>query len=368
MLVHARVLRMNAIVPLAPGRSTQARRERPAASSPPPYAELMTTSNFSFLRGGSHPEELVSAAMALGLSGIGICDRNSFAGVVRGYVAARGLEQGSGDFRYVVGVRLCFADDTPDIIAYPADREAYGRLCQLLTRGNRNGEKGNCRLTFADFAEFSEGQLLIFQCDETRLDHSREVLERLARIAPGRVWLAAAATFKGNDRERLNRLADLARSAGVPLLAVNDVLYHEPGRRIVQDVVTCIREHLTIEAAGHRLEQNAERHLKPPAPMARLFAEHPDAIRETQVLLGRIGFSLDQLRYNYPTETIGNGETAQETLERLTWEGAQRAIPEGISNEHQENALVRALPHRLQRLCFLLSSLWKTSSGTPATS
>ncbi|WP_421761922.1 error-prone DNA polymerase [Devosia sp.] len=298
----------------------------------PPYAELMATSNFSFLRSGSHPEELVAAAIALGLSGIGIADRNSFAGVVRGYVAHRDLKETAPDFRYVVGVRLCFADGTPDIVAYPSDREAYGRLCRLLSRGNLKpeSEKGKCALSFADLTEFIEGQLLILQADETNLEHSREVLHELARLARGNVWLAAAATFTGTDRARLNRLAAMAAEARVPLLAVNDVLYHEPSRKIVQDVVTCIREHLTLEVAGRRLGQNAERHLKPASEMARLFADHPEALKQTQVILSRIGFSLDQLRYNYPTETIGNGETAQETLERLTWEGARERYPQGI--------------------------------------
>lgn len=301
----------------------------------PAYAELMVTSNFSFLRSGSHPEELVSAAIALGLSGVGICDRNSFAGVVRGYVAHRDLKDKAPDFRYVVGVRLCFADDTPDIVAYPSDREAYGRLCRLLSRGNlgKESEKGKCVISFSDLAEFIEGQLLILHCDETRWEHSGAVLERLAKLSPGNVWLAAAAKFKGTDRARLNRLAAMAVDAGVPLLAVNDVLYHEPNRKIVQDVVTCIREHLTLETAGRRLQQNAERHLKPPSDMTRLFAEHPDAIAQTQVLLGRIDFSLDQLKYNYPTETIGNGETAQETLERLTWEGAHDRYPQGVPDD-----------------------------------
>ena len=296
------------------------------------YAELLVTSNFSFLRSGSHPEELVSAAIALGLSGVGICDRNSFAGVVRGYVAHRDLKHTAPDFRYVVGVRLCFADDTPDIVAYPSDREAYGRLCRMLSRGNlrEESEKGKCVLHFADLEDFIEGQLLILHCDETRWEHSAATLERLAQLSPGNVWLAAAVTFKGTDRARLNRLADMAANAGVPLLAVNDVLYHEPNRKIVQDVVTCIREHLTLETAGRRLQQNAERHLKPASEMTRLFAEHPDAIAQTGILLDRIGFSLDQLKYNYPTETIGNGETAQETLERLTWAGAHWRYPEGI--------------------------------------
>ncbi|KQW85822.1 DNA polymerase [Devosia sp. Root413D1] len=307
--------------------------------SRPSYAELMVTSNFSFLRSGSHPEELVSAAIALGMSGVGICDRNSFAGVVRGYVAHRDLKHKAPDFRYVVGVRLCFADDTPDIIAYPSDREAYGRLCRMLSRGNlrEESEKGKCVLSFADLEDFIEGQLLILHCDETRWEHSGAVLERLAKLSPGNVWLAAATTFKGTDRARLNRLAAMAAAAKVPLLAVNDVLYHEPNRKIVQDVVTCIREHLTLETAGRRLQQNAERHLKPASEMTRLFAEHPDAIAETQVLLGRIGFSLDQLKYNYPTETIGNGETAQETLERLTWEGAHWRYPDGIPDSIKQS-------------------------------
>jgi len=299
------------------------------------YAELMATSNFSFLRSGSHPEELVSAAIALGMSGIGIADRNSFAGVVRGYVAWRDLREKAPDFRYVVGVRLVFDDITPEIIAYPSDREAYGRLCRMLSRGNlrAESEKGKCILHFADLADFAEGQLLILSADETDWAGSERILGSLATMAPGNVWLAAACSFKGSDRGRLNRLADIASRNGVPLLAANDVLYHEPNRKIVQDVVTCIREHLTLETAGRRLEQNGERHLKPAREMERLFAEHLEALAETQILLERIGFSLDQLRYNYPTETVGNGEAAQETLERLTWVGAHRRYPEGIPND-----------------------------------
>ncbi|MBN9307753.1 error-prone DNA polymerase, partial [Devosia sp.] len=144
--------------------------------------------------------------------------------------------------------------------------------------------------------------------------------------------------------------ATMARECGVPLLAVNAVLYHEPGRKIVHDVVTCIREHLTLETAGRRLQQNAERHLKPAHEMARLFAEHPQALAQTHVLLGRIEFSLDQLKYNYPTETIGNGETAQETLVRLTWDGAKRRYPRGIPDKveaslHSELKLIDELKY-----------------------
>ena len=195
---------MNSVVSFA-GRPPTARPPDPA------YAELMVTSNFSFLRSGSHPEELVSAAMHLGLSGIGIADRNSFAGVVRGYVVHRDMAEKFPGFRYVVGVRLAFADGTPDIIAYPSDRLAYGRLCHMLTRGNMRGEKGDCRLELADLEEFIEGQLLILS-PSGDFAKAAEVLGRLVALAPGRVWMAAAMAYKGDDRARVNRLAAMAAS------------------------------------------------------------------------------------------------------------------------------------------------------------
>ncbi|HEV7277980.1 MAG TPA: error-prone DNA polymerase [Devosiaceae bacterium] len=306
------------------------------AAAPPPYAELLATSNFSFLRGGSGPEELVATALALGHTGLGICDRNSFAGVVRGHTALRDLREEAefaeraAAFRYLVGVRLSFADGTPDIIAYPTDRDAYGRLCALLTAGNLRAKKGDCTLTFEDLPGHAEGQLFILKADEDDWERSEATLRQLKAIAPGRTWLAAHCSYRGRDRERLQRLAELARRCGVPLLATNDVLYHAAERRMLQDVVTCIREHLTIFEAGRRLEQHAERHLKPAAEMVRLFREHPEALAATQELADRIGFSLDQLAYSYPEETIGTGETARETLRRLTWAGARKRYPEGV--------------------------------------
>jgi len=324
-----------------------------AAPARPDYVELVSTSNFSFLRGGSHPEELALAAAALKLKGLGLCDRNSFAGVVRAYVALRDTDIPKPEgFRYLVGTRLVFADGTPDIVAYPTDREAYGRLCKLLSVGNlRNeAEKGKSQLFFRDLVpdphdthpakelldgkgkriDFTLGQLFILLPDEVNWSKSEETLAALALKAPGRVWVGAACCFAGNDRERLNRLADLSARHGAPMLATNEVLYHEPGRRVLQDAVTCIREHWTIFEAGRRLEANAERHIKTPEEMARLFREHPEAIKETQRFASQIFFSLEDLKYNYPTETIGNGETAQETLERLTWAGAETRYPNGI--------------------------------------
>ena len=311
----------------------------------PAYAELVTTSNFSFLRGASHPEELVATAMHLGMTALGLCDRNSFAGVVRGYVTARDNKAISPGFRYLVGVRLVFSDGTPDIVAYPTDRVSYGRLCKLLTIGNRRGEKGRPDLRIDDLfgsadpvsatehgppEDYSQGQLFILMPEEADWGLTGRTLHRLCRLAPGRVWVAGTPRFDGQDRARLNRVAALARTHGVRMIASNDAFYHEPRRRMVADVVTCIREHLTLEEAGWHLTANAERPLKAPREMARLFAEHPDALAQTQAFIARIGFTLDQLRYNYPEETIGNGETAQQTLERLTWEGAARRYPKGV--------------------------------------
>ncbi len=325
--------------PLPPGNDNAP----PRAAPPPGYIELVSTSNFSFLRGGSHPEELATMAAVLGLGGFGLTDRNSFAGVVRAHVALReGAPRPPAGFRYLVGTRLCFADGTPDIVAYPTDRAAYGRLCKLLSTANLRGEKGAPQL-FADdllrgfsrnvvdlrAEDFTEGQLFILIADETDWAQSEAVLAALCARAPGRVWVAGSCRFGGADRARLNRLAALGRRHGAPLLASNDVLYHEPGRRVLQDVIACIREHRTIAEAGRWLEPNAERHIKPPAEMARLFREHPEALAETHRLAARIGFSLDQLRYNYPTEAIAD-ETTQDTLERLTWQGAARRYKDGI--------------------------------------
>ena len=296
----------------------------------PGYAELVSASNFSFLRGGSHPDELVVRAASLGLFGFGLCDRNSFAGVVRAHTMMREIAKSAPGFRYLVGVRLCFADGTPDIVAYPRDRAAYGRLCQLLTRGNRRAEKGDCLLYRDDLWDFAEGQLFIVVPDPAAIDTARETLELLVAEAPGRVHLALSCRYLGADRARLAEAAALAKRVGALPLATNDVLYHDDRRRVLQDVLTCIREHVPIAEAGRRLEQNAERHIKTPTEMARLFRDHPGALAETLRFASRITFSLDDLRYNYPEETVGNGETAQETLTRLTWEGAQKRYPAGI--------------------------------------
>ncbi len=298
----------------------------------PQYAEIGVTTNFSFLRGGSHPQDYVHQASLLGLSAIGIADHNTLAGIVRAY-----SELDSPHLKYkpklLIGARIVFTCGTPDILIYPRDRAAYGRLCQLLTRGKRgeDTEKGECHLTLDDLLEFSEGQLLVLMLPH-RFDAAaaQTVLSRLKQSRADGVWLGASPLYRGDDRRRLARLHDLARAARVPMLATNDVLYHHPDRRQLQDVLTCIREKTTIEAIGKRLETNAERHLKPAEEMARLFRDYPQAIRETTRFAGCIDFSLDQLKYQYPDEPVPPGKTAQQHLEDLTWAGAKKCFPDGI--------------------------------------
>ncbi len=290
----------------------------------PAFAELVAASNYSFLRGASHPGDMVHRAQALGLSGIGIADRNSVAGVVRAHMAWRELGGLKGPLRLVVGARLVFADDTPDVVAYPATRRGWGRLTRLLTLGNRRAEKGDCLLHLADLLDHAEDLLLI------ALGGDAALLRQLADVRPGAVWLAATMPRAGADARRLARLAALAAESGVPLLATNDALYARPEDRPLHDVITCVREGVPIQSAGRRLLVNAERHLKDPAEIARLFRRHPEAIAATQDLLARIGFTLDELRYEYPNEPVPAGWEAHDWLEHMVREAAHQRFPDGL--------------------------------------
>jgi DNA-directed DNA polymerase III PolC len=454
------------------------------------YAELAVTTNFSFLRGASHGEELVGRAKEIGLAGLGVADRNSVAGVVRAHESAK--ENG---LAFAPGVRLVFADGTPDILAYPQDRAAWGRLTQLLTLGKRRADKGQCLITREDLLAHVAGLNLIvlpgslkeaaprnpsFETSAARppqddafetsaaqppqddafetapstppqheafgsasswpgssrpstpslrlsrkqdVDgrdkpgHDEEALSRqtaeptedrrvenlvlmkprnghperphpvstsekaracptesqpfedvilrrpqsgrlegwtpaqslkflkspigrrnellhllliLREAAPRAVWLGASMLYRGDDARRLARLAGIAVEARVPLIAVGDVLYHVPERRTLQDVLTCVREHTTLATAGRLLEANAERHLKPPAEMARLFRDAPQAVTETLRFLEGCRFSLEELRYEYPDETREGFATPQHALVALTEEGARQRYPNGV--------------------------------------
>ncbi len=305
------------------------------------YAELAVTTNFSFLRGASHPAEMVARADELGLSAIGIADRNSFAGVVRAYEQWKKIEKKKAEeaeqagaaknrtVKLVVGVRLVTIEGF-ETLAYPTDRAAYGRLCRLLTAGNRKtkkGEKGECLLTFENILAASAGQILIALPPQELSSAFAERLAALARAAPRRSFLAGVYRYRGDEPRRLGLLAELGRQAGAPLVAVNDVHHHGPERRARADVLTCIREKCTIADAGLRLAINAERHLKPPAEMARLFAGFPEAIARTVQIAEACRFSLGELKYEYPEEPVPPGKAPQQHLEDLTWAGAAQRYP-----------------------------------------
>ncbi|MBR0756979.1 error-prone DNA polymerase [Bradyrhizobium jicamae] len=297
--------------------------------APPDYAEIGITSNFSFLRGGSDPRAYVHEASRLGLGVIGLADHNSLAGVVRAWKELEN-DKVTHPPKLLIGSRIVFSDGTPDILVYPRDRAAYGRLCQLLTRGKRGDdiiriEKGECHLKLSDLLDYAEGQLLVLALPH-RFDVAKtlDLLAQLKSSPADGVWLAASLLYRGDDKRRLAQLHAIATTAAVPLLATNEVLYHHPARRPLQDVLTCIREKTTIEAVGRRLQANAERHLKPAYEMARLFRDLPEAITETMRFAARITFSLDQLKYQYPDEPVPPGKTAQQHLEDLTWAGVQK--------------------------------------------
>ncbi|MFN4142713.1 error-prone DNA polymerase [Aestuariivirga sp.] len=290
------------------------------------YAELQCTSNFSFLRGASHPEELAMQAKHLGIAALAVTDRNTLAGVVRAHAAAKDAE-----LPFIVGARLDLQQPEISLLAYPTDRAAYGGLCRLLSLGQRRAEKGQCLITLDDVLAHAAG--LVFALASEGADHLPELRRRLK--AP--LYLAVSHHYRGDDRERLNRLAEFAHTHRTGLLATNDVLYHHPSRRVLQDVVTAIREGVEVAEAGYLLEANAERHLKTPDEMARLFRDHPQAIANTLAIAKACRFSLDELRYEYPEEPIPQGSTPQAHLAHLAWEGAKTRYPQGVPPKVKEN-------------------------------
>jgi error-prone DNA polymerase len=345
------------------------REPSPDSFRPEParYAELAVTSNFSFLRGASHPEELVTRAAALGLEAIAITDRNSLAGVVRAYSALKEIKRAaaaegvpirsqslidsssrqeiSGTSplalpgtltlpRLIVGARLVLEDSPVDWIALPTDRAAYERLSQLLTLGKRRAEKGACQLGLDDLLASCAGLILIALPQETNAasglcETAKDHIRRLCQEAPGHVFLGAAPRYDGSDQAWFRTCAAAAHSLAAPMVAVGDVLMHHAGRRRLADVLTCLREGCTIDEIGTRALPNAERRLKAPDDMARLYRHHPAALRRTLEIATRCSFDLSELSYEYPDEILG-GEAPQARLERLTREGLDSRYPAGV--------------------------------------
>ena len=368
--------------------STWSEQRKPrsvAPARPRTYAELQVTTNFTFLEGGSHAEELVAAAKALGLSAIAVTDRNTLSGAARMYLAAE-----EAGLRLVVGARLELEntlesensgefEDTgaPGLLCFPTDRTAYGRLCKLLTLGQRRAGKGQCRLTLADVAAHAIGQIFValppaawnwretagaevtslqetgtapgfaetqlaisparpppvLPWQKRRTTFAAALSHWRSTLAPAPVYLAATHRYNGDDRARIAGLAALAARCGTPLVATNDVLYHAAHRRPLQDVLTAIREKCTVAEAGLKLQANAERHLKSPSEMARLFAGHEDALARTLEIMEACKFSLKELVYEYPDEPVPAGMTPQGRLEDLTADGVLWRYPDGVPDK-----------------------------------
>ena len=343
----------------------------------PPFAELVAATNYSFLRGASSPAEIVFQAAALGMKGIGVADRNSVAGVVRAWAAVKRAKDSNAlpaNFKLVTGARLVFSDGTPDIVAYPKNRFGWGRLTRLLTVGNMRAAKGSCILRFDDLAGHLQDLLLIVLPDSTSNEETAQkrplnylhrdvseglrlveqtplglenILARLSKLAPQCVWLGAAMHQQGKDDRKLSELQLLATQCGVPLIAVNDALYASAENLPLHDVLTAIRLGMCVKDAGKALQANAERYLKHPVEMMRLFARAPQAIKETEHFIDQIEFDLGQLGYEYPHEPVPEGWEPQSWLEHMVLEEAHRRHPDGLSEKltnvlKEEFGLVRS--------------------------
>jgi len=350
------------------------------------FAELAASTHYSFLRGASSPADMVLQAMVLGMTGIGIADRNSVAGVVRAHAALRRAHEDAAeeglvlpDFKLIVGSRLVFADETPEVIVYPRNRRGWGRLTRLLSTGNLRAEKGECFLHEADLLEWCSDDWALIILPEAPASgrgtvsqsvaaadgggvgggrvsarrplhhpsdgppphaaHGDEIFWQLRSRTP-HIWLGAVMPRSGPDKRYLARLHGLSQTTGIPLIATNNPLYATPEQRPLHDILTCIAEKTTIAKAGRLLAANAERLLKPPAEMARLFRDHPEAIAETQRLLGLVDFTLDELSYHYPDEPVPEGWTPQGWLAHLTWTAAHdrhgETLPERLRAKVEE--------------------------------
>jgi error-prone DNA polymerase len=316
------------------------------------YAELHAKTNFSFLEGASHADELVRRAVELGYAALAVTDRNSLAGVVRAHGAAK-----DAGLKLLIGAEIT-PDDAPPVVLWATDRASYGRLARLITQGRRRAEKGECRLTFEDVVEHGDGLLAGLDCKlQIRAPRERgrcklQIAEPLPTPTPflryrdlfgDRCYLLAELHYGPDDQRQLDRLMELSRQCRIPLVAAGDVHYHVAQRQALCDVMTAIRHGCTIFDAGERLFPNAQRHLKPPEEMAALFAQAPEAVRRTVEIAERCRFSLDELRYEYPEELAPSGETPVEYLTRLTWSGAENRYPQGVPDKVR-----RLLEHELR--------------------
>ena len=296
-----------------------------------PYAELHCLTNFTFLRGASHPHELVGQAVELGYEALAITDECSVAGVVRAHVAAKGQQ-----LKLIIGSELRLACGLK-LVALATDRRGYGRLCRLVTRGRRAAAKGSYSLTRADLEENGlEHCLILWLPERPSLEEARWLEERFS----GRLWIAVELLREGMDRERLEALQRIGREAGLPLVASGDVHMHVRARRRLQDAVTAIRHNVPIWEAGRKLYPNGERYLRERERLAKLYPR--ELLEETVAIAGRCTFSLEELRYEYPHELVPAGETPTSHLRKLTEAGARWRWPQGVPESER-----KAIEHEL---------------------
>ncbi len=332
--------------------------------SPPPPCPLNITTNFSFLRGASHPHELVERACALGFHTIGLADRNSLAGAVRLHTTAK-----AAGLKVLIGARLDLTDG-PSVLCYPTNRHAYGALCRMLTRGKLRASKGECLLTMADVAAHAGGQMLVVLAPEGEAAFAPGLARSVAalRAQAAGVYLGADHRRDAGARARLGRLARLATQLRAPLIAADTVLYHTPKRRAVHDVLTCIREKTLLSEAGVLLEKTGDCHLKSPDELYDLYTGFSDALARTRDIAARCDFSLDELGYEYPDEPTPPGVTPQRHLENLTWAGAKARYPDGVpasveSTLSKELALIGELDYANYFLTVEDIVRWARSQG-----
>ncbi len=288
------------------------------------YAELRCKTNYTFLQGASHADELVKRAMELGYEALAITDHQTLAGIVRAHVAAK-----EAGLKLLIGAEIT-PDDAPPVLLYAPDLAAYGRLSQLITRGRRSAAKGECRLCFGDVAEHAAGLLAaVVPTPEAAAEDGR-AMGPYRDLFGDRCYLAVALHLGPDDEAELERFQRLGRRTRLPLVATNDVHYHVTSRRPLHEVMTAIRQGTTVAALGSQRFPNGERYLKSPADMAALFRKCPKALAHGLELTGRCRFSLAELRYQYADELAPAGETPAQYLARLTWEGARKYYPQGV--------------------------------------
>ncbi len=300
-------------------------------TAPVSYAPLYCKSHYSFLEGASHPEELLERAAEMGIGSLGLTDRDGVYGVVRAHVKAREL-----GLHLVVGARMTVADGS-SILLLAADGTGYAHLCRLISAGRLRSPKGQSVVEWREVCAHAGGLLALWGGEESLLAREPEpaFVARDLRDAFGdRLYALVTRHRRAEEAPQERRLRERARRYGIPTAAATEVLYHDPSRRRLQDVLTCIRHGVPLAAAGRLIKPNAEHDLKSPSTFAALFRDDPDSVARTLEAAARCGFSLDEIHYRYPSEELPGGKTSGERLQELTFRGAGEryggTVPEDI--------------------------------------